>query len=99
MRWLQVTYFLTKAGEDLIPMLSEMCHWGTRQLGIPPNLPMMPRARPGPPKRAAQPPVEERANVLGLAACPALLWQQTCLIPPWAKFRVCFWGHFEVAGL
>src|SRR5438094_9056739 len=33
----QVTYYLSKAGDDLIPLLTEMCPWGTRHLGIPPN--------------------------------------------------------------
>ena len=40
----QVTYYLTKAGNDLIPMMTDMCHWGTRHLGIPPNLPMIRKA-------------------------------------------------------
>ncbi len=41
----QVTYTLTKAGDDLIPMMTELCHWGTRHLGIPPNLPMIRKAK------------------------------------------------------
>jgi DNA-binding HxlR family transcriptional regulator len=41
----QVTYSLTKAGSELIPLMSELCHWGTRHLGIPPNLPMIRRAK------------------------------------------------------
>ena len=41
----QVTYALTKAGDDLIPMMTDLCHWGTRHLGIPPNLPMIRRAK------------------------------------------------------
>lgn len=40
----QVTYRLSKAGEDLIPTMTELCHWGTRYLGIPPNLPMIRKA-------------------------------------------------------
>ena len=40
----QVTYYLTKAGDELIPMMTELCHWGTRNLGIPPNLPMLRKA-------------------------------------------------------
>jgi DNA-binding HxlR family transcriptional regulator len=40
----QVTYQLSKAGDDLIPMMTELCHWGTRHLGIPPNLAMIRRA-------------------------------------------------------
>jgi DNA-binding HxlR family transcriptional regulator len=47
----QVTYSLTAAGDQLIPMLTEMCHWGTRHLGIPPNLPMIRHARSGLRKR------------------------------------------------
>jgi DNA-binding HxlR family transcriptional regulator len=43
----QVTYSLTKAGSELIPLMSELCHWGTRHLGIPPNLPMIRRAKSG----------------------------------------------------
>src|SRR5437868_15426976 len=41
----QVTYSLTKAGSALIPLMAELCHWGTRHLGIPPNLPMIRRAK------------------------------------------------------
>jgi DNA-binding HxlR family transcriptional regulator len=41
----QVTYYLTKAGDDLIPMMTDKCHWGSRHLGIPPNLPMIRRAK------------------------------------------------------
>jgi DNA-binding HxlR family transcriptional regulator len=41
----QVTYYLSKAGDDLIPMMTELCHWGTRHLGIPPNLPMIRKAK------------------------------------------------------
>src|SRR5215831_20695503 len=40
----QVTYRLSQAGADLIPMMTELCHWGTRYLGIPPNLPMIRKA-------------------------------------------------------
>lgn len=41
----QVIYSLTSAGNQLIPMMTELCHWGTRHLGIPPNLPMIRRAK------------------------------------------------------
>jgi DNA-binding HxlR family transcriptional regulator len=41
----QVSYSLTAAGNQLIPMMAELCHWGTRHLGIPPNLPMIRRAK------------------------------------------------------
>jgi DNA-binding HxlR family transcriptional regulator len=47
----QVTYSLTKAGNELIPLMSELCHWGTRHLGIPPNLPMIRRAKSLTPSR------------------------------------------------
>lgn len=43
----QVTYRLTPAGGQLIPMMTRMCHWGVRHLGIPPNLPMIRRAKSG----------------------------------------------------
>jgi DNA-binding HxlR family transcriptional regulator len=49
----QVIYSLTSAGNALIPMMTELCHWGTRHLGIPPNLPMIRRARSGLRKRRA----------------------------------------------
>jgi DNA-binding HxlR family transcriptional regulator len=40
----RVTYYLTKAGEALIPMITKLYHWGTRHLGISRNLPMIHRA-------------------------------------------------------
>jgi DNA-binding HxlR family transcriptional regulator len=46
----QVTYYLSKAGDELVPMMTELCHWGTRHLGIPPNLPMIRRAASRNPK-------------------------------------------------
>jgi len=39
----KVTYSLTKAGRDLIPLMEEMCGWGTKHLGIPAKLPLLPR--------------------------------------------------------
>jgi len=39
----QVTYSLTRAGEELIEPLSGLCAWGTRYLGIAPNLPRYPK--------------------------------------------------------
>lgn len=41
----QVTYSLTAAGEELIDPMSALCAWGTRHLGIPPNLPRYPKAQ------------------------------------------------------
>ena len=41
----QVTYSLTHAGEELIEPMSDLCKWGTKHLGIPPNLPRYPRRR------------------------------------------------------
>lgn len=41
----QVTYSLTKAGDELIPMMSDLCHWATKHLGIPPMLPMVRRVK------------------------------------------------------
>ena len=40
----QVTYSLTSAGEELIEPMSLLCAWGTRHLGIQPNLPRYPKA-------------------------------------------------------
>jgi DNA-binding HxlR family transcriptional regulator len=39
----QVTYSLTTAGEELVEPLSGLCGWGTRYLGIPPNLARYPK--------------------------------------------------------
>ena len=39
----QVTYSLTPAGEELVEPMSALCAWGTRHLGIPPNLPRYPQ--------------------------------------------------------
>ena len=41
----QVTYSLTRAGEELIEPMSELCAWGTRHLGIPPNLTRYPKSQ------------------------------------------------------
>ena len=38
----QVTYFLTRAGGELIEPMSVLCDWGTRHLGIQPTLPRQP---------------------------------------------------------
>jgi DNA-binding HxlR family transcriptional regulator len=38
----RVTYSLTDAGEELIGPMGSLCTWGTRHLGIPPNLPRYP---------------------------------------------------------
>ena len=35
----RVDYKLSAAGEELIPVMEAMCHWGTKHLGVPPNLP------------------------------------------------------------
>jgi DNA-binding HxlR family transcriptional regulator len=34
-----VDYSLTDAGNELIPVMEAMCSWGTKHLGVPPNLP------------------------------------------------------------
>ncbi|MBV8564072.1 MAG: helix-turn-helix transcriptional regulator [Methylobacteriaceae bacterium] len=49
----QVTYSLTAAGEELLEPMSILCGWGTRHLGIPPNLPRYPQAA-GEPARGRQ---------------------------------------------
>jgi DNA-binding HxlR family transcriptional regulator len=35
----RVDYMLSDAGNDLIPVMESMCSWGTKHLGVPPNLP------------------------------------------------------------
>ena len=35
----KVTYLLNKEGEKLIPMMSDLCDWGSKHFGIKPNLP------------------------------------------------------------
>jgi len=37
----KVTYSLSAAGEDLVPVMAGMCGWGIKHLGVPPqsNLP------------------------------------------------------------
>ena len=47
----QVTYSLTRAGEELIEPMSALCAWGTRHLGIPPNLPRYPKPQNEPRRR------------------------------------------------
>lgn len=39
----RVDYRLSEAGNDLIPVMEAMCSWGTKHLGVTPNLP---RIRP-----------------------------------------------------
>ena len=38
----EVTYSLTSAGQTLIPVLQDLCDWGSKQFGIKPNLPRPP---------------------------------------------------------
>jgi DNA-binding HxlR family transcriptional regulator len=40
----KVTYSLSPAGQTLIPLLEDLCEWGSRQFGIKPNLPRNSRA-------------------------------------------------------
>lgn len=35
----RVQYMLSDAGKELIPVMEAMCSWGTKHLGVPPNLP------------------------------------------------------------
>ncbi len=37
---LRVDYLLSDAGEELIPVMETMCNWGTKHLGVAPNLPL-----------------------------------------------------------
>jgi DNA-binding HxlR family transcriptional regulator len=38
----KVTYSLSSSGQALIPLLEELCDWGSKQFGIKPNLPRTP---------------------------------------------------------
>ena len=38
----KVTYSLSRSGESLIPLLQDLCDWGSKQFGITPNLPHNP---------------------------------------------------------
>ena len=40
----RVSYSLSDAGEELVPVMEAMCKWGTKHLGIEPNLPRTPAA-------------------------------------------------------
>jgi len=35
----RVDYMLSDAGQELIPVMEAMCHWGTKFLGVPPSFP------------------------------------------------------------
>ena len=35
----RVDYMLSAAGNELIPVMQAMCAWGTKHLGVQPNLP------------------------------------------------------------
>jgi DNA-binding HxlR family transcriptional regulator len=39
----KVTYALSPSGQNLIPLLQDLCDWGSKQFGITPNLPHNPR--------------------------------------------------------
>jgi len=39
----KVTYSLSRSGQTLIPLLEDLCDWGSKQFGIKPNLPRNPR--------------------------------------------------------
>ena len=38
----KVTYSLSRSGQKLVPMLEDLCDWGSKQFGIKPNLPRNP---------------------------------------------------------
>ncbi|HMH05760.1 MAG TPA: helix-turn-helix domain-containing protein [Terriglobales bacterium] len=40
----RVTYSLSRSGQTLIPLLEDLCDWGSKQFGLKPNLPRTPRA-------------------------------------------------------
>jgi DNA-binding HxlR family transcriptional regulator len=60
----QVTYSLTRAGEELIEPMSVLCHWGTRHLGIPPNLPRFPKTQDTGPRQAVLPESQGRRSAI-----------------------------------
>ena len=39
----KVTYSLSPSGHNLIPLLQDLCDWGSKQFGITPNLTHSPR--------------------------------------------------------
>jgi DNA-binding HxlR family transcriptional regulator len=54
----RVDYVLSSAGEELVPIMEAMCGWGTKHLGVLPNLPRGDLGK----KRLTD--GEERANML-----------------------------------
>jgi DNA-binding HxlR family transcriptional regulator len=38
----RVTYSLSRSGQTLIPLLQDLCDWGSKQFGIVPHLPRNP---------------------------------------------------------
>ncbi len=42
----RVDYMLSDAGTELIPVMEAMCSWGSKHLGVPPNLVHRPEMRP-----------------------------------------------------
>jgi DNA-binding HxlR family transcriptional regulator len=40
----KVTYSLSRAGQELVPLMEDLCDWGSQQFGIKPNLPRSPEA-------------------------------------------------------
>lgn len=40
----QVTYSLSKPGEELIPLMQSLCDWGSEHFGIEPTMRMPPQA-------------------------------------------------------
>jgi DNA-binding HxlR family transcriptional regulator len=40
----KVTYSLSRAGQKLVPLMEDLCDWGSKQFGIKPNLPRSPEA-------------------------------------------------------
>jgi DNA-binding HxlR family transcriptional regulator len=43
----RVDYMLSDGGKELIPIMESMCSWGTRFLGVAPNLPRFASATQG----------------------------------------------------
>lgn len=56
----RVDYMLSNAGEELVPVMEAMCSWGTKHLGVEPNLPRS--AGLARPKSAPDPSEGEHGN-------------------------------------
>jgi DNA-binding HxlR family transcriptional regulator len=42
----RVEYSLSAAGQELVPVMYQMCNWGIKNLGVVPNYPRIPAPQP-----------------------------------------------------